>query len=202
MSAWWSGHRIVDPSDIERRYSTEDGYSFMEGIGTEEVSEESATKMERVREVLGRIPPREADFIDLYFFRQVRQTDIAAIFRVSQPTVCYRLRRATERINFLLNVPERTDEQLMDSVAPYVSDPVDRRILARMYQTTCQSAVAKELGVTQGFVRHRYLRSLGKIKAAPELSDLVEVFDLISSNLNMLHEVQRHTSNELIYAIM
>jgi len=40
----------------------------------------------------------------------------------------------------------------------------DRQILWLMYETTCQSAIAKELKLTQGRVRHRFFRSKDRIK--------------------------------------
>jgi hypothetical protein len=180
----------MSSQDIESRFSVEDGFSYLEFTLDDHLTEESEERLAKVKLILDRIPPREADFVDLYFFRQKRQTDIAAIFGVSQPTVCYRLQRATERIRFLLAMPsfdETTARPIIESV---LEDPIDVEILFRMYETTCQSEVAKTMNVSQGFVRHRFIRSISKLRNAGH-PDLARVFDIVSANLNILREVQR-----------
>lgn len=197
MSGWWSGQKVLDPTELEARFSNEDGMAFLDTL-SEETSEESLLRMERVRAVLDQLPPREADFIDLYYFKQIKQTDIAAIFGVSQPTVCYRLQRAAARIHFLLSLPDViiTEDSLM--ATGVFTDPVDVRILYLMQQTTCQSEVAKRLGVSQGFVRHRFIRSLAKLRQVTGMEDYVTLFDMIASHLNILREVQRPTWGEKV----
>ena len=115
--------------------------------------EDDLRVIERVRKILDRLPIVEADFIDLYFFRHLRQTDIAAIFGVSQPTVCYRLQRGIQRIKYLLEVPKVEEKELRSDLRRFFTDPMDIEILVLMYETTCQSETAKRLGVTQGFVQ-------------------------------------------------
>lgn len=196
MSKWWSGHKVMDSVDLESRFSNENGMGFLDISGTEEMSEEGAAQIEKVRGVMDLLPPREADFVDLYYFRRLKQTDIALIFGVSQPTVCYRLQRAASRIQFLLALPEVSAEDIVSSVSGVLTDPIDIQVLVLMQQTTCQSEVAKILGVSQGFVRHRFLRSLAKLKAIPGNETLTLMFDLIAANLNILREVQRPLSGE------
>ncbi|NBY14027.1 MAG: sigma-70 family RNA polymerase sigma factor, partial [Betaproteobacteria bacterium] len=94
MSNYWNGLRVMNPNDMERFFSEEDTLGSMTITGSEFLSDESEAQVEVVRKVLDRLPPREADFVDLYFFKKVRQTTIAALFNVSQPTICYRLQRA------------------------------------------------------------------------------------------------------------
>jgi predicted DNA-binding protein (UPF0251 family) len=153
--------------------------------------EDDLQVIERVRKILDKLPMIEADFIDLYFFRHIRQTDIAAIFGVSQPTVCYRLQRAIQRIKYLLEVPKLELDDLRTELKRFFTDPTDVEILVLMYQTTCQSETAKQLGVTQGFVRHRFLRSTKRLNAHPPMHFYGEVFNTVSRNLNLLREVQR-----------
>lgn len=190
MSEWSGGYRIMSSQDIESRFSVEDGFSYLDFSLDEHMNEESEERLARVKNILDRIPPREADFVDLYYFRQKRQTDIAAIFGVSQPTVCYRLQRAAERIRFLLKLPsfdETTARPIIESV---LADPTDVEILFRMYETTCQSEVAKTMSVSQGFVRHRFIRSISRLRVAGHV-DLADLFDVVGANLNILREVQR-----------
>lgn len=201
MNGWWSGHKVLDPTELEARFSNENGLGFLE-VGSDEVSEEGLVQIERVRAVLDQLPPREADFVDLYYFRKLKQTDIATIFGVSQPTVCYRLQRAAERINFLLSLPDLSAEEIQASVAEVLDDPIDIQIMVLMQQTTCQSEVAKQLGVSQGFVRHRFIRSIVKLRSVPGKDTLVTMFDLIAANLNILREVQRPTCGEKVWRIL
>ena len=181
---------MAHPEDIETRFSNEDGLSQLVSIFTEP-SEEALEKIERVRNMLDLLPPREADFVDLYYFRQINQTDIATIFGVSQPTVCYRLKRATSRIQFLLQLSPITRPELEDAVRGFLSDPLDAQIMILMWETTCQSEVAKRLGVTQGLVRHRFIRGVKRMKDNENYADLAKMFDSISDNLNILREVKR-----------
>lgn len=186
----WSGHQMVNPIDIETRFSNEDSIAHMEAVFTEP-SDESMAKRERVRGLLDQLPAREADFVDLYFFRHLNQTDIAGIFGVSQPTVCYRLKRAISRIQFLLELPAITRPELEDAMTGFLPDPLDAQIMVLMWETTCQSEVAKRLGVTQGLVRHRFIRAVKRMRDHEALTALAEMFDTISDNLNILREVKR-----------
>jgi len=191
MSDYWCGHKVYDPSDLERRFCVEDGLGYLTVTTTEHLPPERENQLTRVRGVLDRIPPREADFVELYFFRRLRQTAIADIFNVSQPTVCYRLQRAAARIKYLLDLPEVSITTMEEDLATILMDPIDIKIMMGMVDTTCQSEVAKQMGVTQGFVRHRFFRSLKKMEEVPEMSTYIQLFHHVAANLNILKEVQR-----------
>lgn len=183
------------PIDIETRFSNEDSLSQMDSIFTEP-TEDMRLKMRRVQDLLHHLPPREADFVDLYYFRHINQTDIAALFGVSQPTVCYRLQRATKRLQFLLKLPDISLDEIERALKGFLSDPLDIQIMLLMWQTTCQSEAAKILGVTQGMVRHRFIRSVKRMWNNPNLSKYAEMFDGISNNLNILREVRRPSRDD------
>lgn len=191
MRGWWSGHKVVDPTELESRFSIEDGLGFLDQTGSEEISEDSLERLDEVKLILDQLPDREADFVELYYFKHLKQTDIAAIFDVSQPTVCYRLQRATARIQFLLSLPHLADGELEDVIEGFLSDPLDVQIMMFMYETTCQSEVAKRLGVSQGLVRHRFMRSIDRMEQTPGMGKYAEMYRKISENLNILREVQR-----------
>jgi len=196
----WYGY-MVDPQDIETRFSLEDSIANMESIFTEP-TEEDLEKIEDIRKVLDKLPPREADFVELYFFRHMKQTDIANIFRVSQPTVCYRLQRATVRIKFLLEMPEVDTKKLRKDLAGFLADPIDVDVMCLMYETTCQSSVAKRLGVSQGFVRHRFIRTIDRMGAVPTMQSYASLFTVISKNLSVLREIRRiPREDQLIYSV-
>lgn len=153
------GYHMMDPYSIETRFSMEDSLASLDSI-TEEVSEETRFELGKLKNILALLPNREADFLELYYFRKLKQTDIANVFKVSQPTVCYRLNRATTRVRFLLGLPKVDEDQMWQDLQAIFPDNLDCQILKAMYDTTCQSEAARSLGVSQGLVRHRFLRSI------------------------------------------
>lgn len=186
----WAGHYTVDPSEMEARFSNEDGLASLNSV-SEEPTEVDIELLQKVRQILPQLPPREADFVELYYFKKLRQTDIAEIFGVSQPTVCYRLARAAARIRFLLGLPEVKVENMEAELSGLLTDPLDVQIMLLMWETTCQSEVAKRLGVSQGLVRHRFLRAISRMKGNQRYESYAQLFEYISVNLNILREVQR-----------
>lgn len=164
---------MIDPTEIETRFSVEDGMSYMASIFTEP-DDDDIERIETIRGIMEALPAREADFVDLYYFRRKKQTEIAFIFDCSQPTVCYRLQRATARIQFLLQLPKVEEDDLLRDMRAFLKEALDVRIMLLMWQTTCQSEVAKQLGVSQGLVRHRFLRSVTRMRAFIELYKLDE----------------------------
>ena len=201
MSNYWCSHIVLDPADIERMFSNEDGLSQFPST-TEELSDESKAELEQVKGVLEKIPPREADFVELYFFQRIRQTTIAELFNISQPTVCYRLQRAAARIRYLLDMPHYDPWLMEQDLRGVLSDPKDIQIMMGMVTTTCQSEVAKGLGVTQGFVRHRYFRTIERLKKMHGMEQYVRVFEHVAGNLNILKETHRSKWAEpVIYVV-
>lgn len=192
MSDWVGGLRLMPSHDIESQFAVEDGMAHLDFSIDEFVDAESEERLDQIRDIMSRLPHREADFVELYYFMQKKQTDIAAIFGVSQPTVCYRLQRAAERIRFLMALPVVDMGDARPRIEGVLTDPIDVEVLYRMHETTCQSEVAKALGVSQGFVRHRFLRSISRLRAAGH-TDIAYMFDVIAANLNLLREIQRAT---------
>lgn len=202
MPSVWADCRSVDPSELESRVSVEDNIEFLEQILSEEPTEESSRNLERVREIMKELPLREADFVELYFFNHKTQTDIAEIFRVSQPTVCYRLQRATARIRFVLSLPDISLSEMERALRGFLGDEEDVEIMMRMYDTTCQSAVAKAMDITQGKVRHRFMRSTRRMTDNPQMEQYAKIFQAISENLNIMREVDRPKWDEKVHFVV
>lgn len=197
----WGSFLLFDPQDLEKFYSNENSFSELPTVW-DELQEESFADMARVQELLSLIPPREADFIDLYFFKKVRQTAIAEIFNVSQPTVCYRLRRATARLKFLLDLSPYTIEEIEKDLKSFLKDPTDVLVMTGMLRTTCQSDVARELNVTQGFVRHRFLRTITLLESSEHYQKYAQVFAKVRDNVNVLKNTNRASwAEEIIYQV-
>jgi transcriptional regulator len=120
----------------------------------------------------------------------------------SQPTVCYRLQRAAARIQFLLELPDVSSMDVEAAMRTFLTNEIDVQIMVLMYQTTCQSEAAKRLGISQGKVSHRFIRSLERMRNLEGMTVYVELFDKIASNLNILREVCRSATEEPITHIV
>ena len=199
MSNFWFGYQVTDPMEMETRFSNLQNLTYLDNSFDSATSEEYAEKLEKLELIIKFLPPKEADFVELYYFKNKKQTDIAEIFQVSQPTVCYRLQRATERIIFLLELPKITKEELTDKMTEVLSDPIDVEIMLLMNETSCQSAVAKKLNVSQGLVRHRFKRAIKKMKKMEDCTKFVDLFEMIDKNLNKKREVKRSSEDEELF---
>lgn len=174
---------ISDPLNLSSRFSTQDalGYEYDQDPESEIISREyevgdlieleltpcdahdGKLDFSIIEGYLPRIPRREADLISLYHRDRMKQEQIAKIFGITQAAVSYRLHRGIRRIQFLRTIP-RLDKDIFDlELGPKFSGQ-DLEILWRMYETTCQSEIAKQMRLTQGRVRHRFFRALGRIK--------------------------------------
>jgi len=168
---------IQDPNSLSSRFSNQDrlGYDGSEDElselidrnlapdAEEEIGENTPLEFMAIEHFLRRIPSREADLITLYHKDKLKQEQIAKLFGITQAAVSYRLHRGIRRIQFLRTIPELDREQFELELGPKFLDQ-DREILWRMYETTCQSEIAKQMKLTQGRVRHRFFRALAKIK--------------------------------------
>jgi DNA-directed RNA polymerase specialized sigma24 family protein len=181
-----SSHILIqDPNNLSARYSTKNRLGYEEEFGFESetghnldelIEQELAPEPEEelqadshllnfmaVSPYLDRIPPRESDLIRLYHHDKMKQEQIAKLFRITQAAVSYRLHRGIKRIQFLRTIPE-LEKEVFDLELGSKFCPQDLEILWRMYETTCQSEIAKQMNLTQGRVRHRFFRALDKIK--------------------------------------
>jgi DNA-directed RNA polymerase specialized sigma24 family protein len=103
---------LLSPDEIEK--FSQDSVVGREGIIEVDFCPEYSAK---VREVMGKLPEREADMLDLYFFKKKYQADVGKIFGVSQGDVSYRIKRAIKRIKFLLAYPEIDTDLMIKDLA-------------------------------------------------------------------------------------
>lgn len=186
----------IDPSELETKLSTEAATEWLEFLVDDEPSDGHYERVEKIRQVMDDLPRTEADYLELYHFLGFKQTDIARLFGVSQPTVHYRLQRAQQRILFLLSLPNISEEQIRKELSKYVDDEFNVNIMVLMFRTTCQSEVASMLDVSQGLVRYRFINTLEKIKNISELNSLYNVYQSIADNLTILRDVRSHSRTE------
>jgi predicted XRE-type DNA-binding protein len=192
----------IDPSELANRFASNDPPIDEEREREKEDDDDKglasliagADYESRIVPLLNRIPQREADLIYLYYIQKKRQADIAEIFQVTQAAISYRLDRGLQRIKFLLSIPHVTEEDMRFDLATIFQE-IDVNILVGMWQTTCQSEVATQLGLTQGRVRHRFFKSVTTLKDAAEkdskFAPYHKIFLSISSKrFNILREVK------------
>lgn len=200
---------FLNPTDIEG--FTEDQVIINESEYDPSYFDDRA---DAVKDLIDRLPKREADMIYLYFFKKKYQADIGRIFNVSQGDVSYRIKRGVKRIKFLLEYPEIPYAEMLkdlDPILPFedvrsvISDVVPGdldfcgdnlylRIMVGMYKTSSQSVVAKTLGIYQNRVRYRFLKGLSIIKehgkTNPKYNKYVHAFEMVEQNPNILRELK------------
>jgi len=171
---------IQDPNSMSNRFSNQNHINYVEENIEDFIEKQFGPDIEEdltgsidsgpgllhyslLERYLYRIPVREADLIRLYYKDKMKQEQIAKLFRITQAAVSYRLHRGIKRIQFLRTIPELEKKDFDIELGPKFSEQ-DVEILWRMYETTCQSEIAKQMELTQGRVRHRFFRALGKIK--------------------------------------
>jgi len=184
----WDYQYSMDPQEMACRFAMQDGMNFLASI-FEGLADDNKDKMDRVSGLMDRLPRVEADFLDLYFFKGWKQTDIASIFGVRQPTVHYRLQRAALRLKYMYDMPEYVPEEMEAHLRDLLGDEFNVQVMLLMLETTCQTEVAKRLDVTQGKVRHRFFTSLKKLRDVGYPH--VDVFDHVSSHLNYMKELRQ-----------
>ena len=88
-----------------------------------------------------------------------------------------------------------------NSACPYCSASkknaiknLDVQIMMLMWQTSCQSVVRDQLGLSQIKVRHKFLKNIEKLEKAsesnPKWESYVKGFNLLRKNYNILREVE------------
>ena len=107
----------VDPNELAARYSTEDTLDPIHSLDEDWV----LPRLEKIKSVLHLLPGRETDLVSLYFFHDKKQMDIAEIFGITQAAVSYRIKRALDRIKFLVEMPDLSKDdiyKIMTEVMP------------------------------------------------------------------------------------
>lgn len=186
--------RSLDNKLLESVYSVEEQEftDYMDGMSLDDI-----------KPFLGRLPAKEQDLVDLFYFKKKRQKDIARMFNITQGAVSHRLSRARKRLRFLKDMPKVDDNTLMARLKMQFT-PMDVDIVYHMTKTTCQSLVAKiinrkygledKASLTQVKVRHKFFKAIDRLKELGE-SDPVygRIYDLtnhIRHGSYLLHEVK------------
>jgi hypothetical protein len=120
-------------------------------------------RWKKYQEIKSLLPEREIDMLEMSFLYGKDQTSIGEIFNVTQGDVSYRIRRVSDRIMYLMSLPE-IDEVEMSVDLHKILDDEKVTILFLLLKYTSQSKVGEELGMPQGKVRHRYISAMSSIR--------------------------------------
>ena len=181
---------LYAPYMAETALSNETLATFFQAVGGGHVDAETETAVDRVRDILSLLPPKEADMVELYYFQGVGQYQIAKLFGYSQPSVHHRLKKAAKRIRFWASRPPLSSDQIRDALTP-ILPPEDVEIMILMAETTSQARTGRAIRESQSFIRYRFHRSLRRIEQEGGLEEYARLFTLIAANLNVAYDPER-----------
>jgi DNA-directed RNA polymerase specialized sigma24 family protein len=180
----------MENSLIDNIFSQEDRLVYHTTMEEDNVSQ---YPVDRVLEKINRLPAREADMLMLYFFQKKDQADIGVIFKLTQGAISYRLKRAIQRLKFLLAMPDLDKAQMIEDLSPFMPEAIYLEVMVGMWETTSQSAVARRLSTSQGRVRYRFMKGLKNLRENladnPHMQVYVDIFERISDSYNILNEL-------------
>ncbi len=173
-----------------------------QGLWTDWSPEHREVLMARFDELIKKIPPIEADILELTL-EGCFQKDIGDFFGVDQVAISYRLRRGIERLKWLVEWPPKPDSWDADITARYPPIPLNYRdrkrtrpgmtvsddvlpIINTLVRTTSQSLTASELGTNVGRIQHVYKSTLRRLERNGATASLAHLAYL---RWNMLAEV-------------
>ena len=188
-------YKNMDPLEIENRFSDEKNFFYDQ--------ESSNLSYNDFMPFIDKLPDKERDLINLYYYQGKKQKEIAEIFSVTQGAISHRLSRAGKRLRFLRDMPKLQGD-INETLKEYFNE-FEIDLINTMIETTCQSRTAEILNekyafegdarMTQVKVRHKFERYIDRIKNKRRTdndSDLqvsLKLLEYIRENLYMLHEV-------------
>lgn len=175
----------IDTLELESRFSNDHKIKYLD--------DNFPFTFKDLEPYLELLPKKEYDLVILYYILRKEQKEIAKILRLTQGGVSHRISRAKARLRFLVRVPKFTKKELLEDLVD-LFEPLDLEILWGLYETTCQSEVAKKVSMTQSRIRHRFMKNLEileRVKKDDIYRKYFEAFYLISqNNFNILREIK------------
>ena len=150
-----------------------------------------------------RLPKTEADAIILFFINHIRQVDIAKMLGITQGHVSGIIRKGIQRLQFLKDYPV-LDTQIMEKDLLKILNQgwwnhiIATKVAMGMYETACQSEVAKELNIHQSSVRDYFFRAIEKLEPwqnkKPIYKTYYRALRMVQANPNILRKVRQSRS--------
>ena len=179
----------IDSSALENRFSNDDRLSYFDETSQEDI----AARFSVLEPHLARLPRREQDLLFMHFIMKKKQTELGVIFNRTQAAISYRIKKAIRRLKFLISLPELNEEDIRRDL-PVLFEPPDIEIMVGMFNHTCQTQVARDLGSNQCFIRHRFHKNIRILRDHADydaaFEDYHDLFVKIRDNTNILREVK------------
>lgn len=109
------------------------------------------------------LPLVEMDILHLIEDLKKSQSEAAKILGVSQPTVHYRLQKAKSRLRHKELLPTVTSAEVQEVMERLGCDSQDIKTMLLYLKYNSQSMVARDLGRSQGAVRHWLMRGISRL---------------------------------------
>jgi len=147
--------------------------------------------LDRITQLLPRIPAVERDVIDLYFNFGKKQETIARMLGLSQQAVSHRLHTAYRRIVFMLYQPQVDAAAMRADLTALLANTFTVDVLCDFAVTSSQTVTAKRLRVPQQRVCWHLNAGLKALEESPHLDAVfyVQYFGQLRQNRNILREV-------------
>ena len=177
--------KTIDALELEGRFSNENKIKYFD--------DDFPYTFKDLEPYLDLLPKKEYDLLVMYYLLKKEQKEIAKILRLTQGGVSHRLSRARARLKFLVKIPKFNKDEMLEDLKNLFEE-LDLKILWGLYETTCQSEVAKMVNMTQSRIRHRFMKNLevlDKLKEDTQYLKYFNAFKLISlNNFNILREIK------------
>lgn len=186
------GGRFVSLSEVNLdRFQP---HRILVDLMNEEDWRKKAGFLDRIRTLLPRLPALERDIIELRFFLNKKQEEIATILGINQRTVSYRLTRAFHRLTFLLDHPNIEPIKLRTDLLALLGDPVLVNVLCAFAKTSGSAATARELGLSLTHIDRLLPLALLKLSEADSIDAhfYTVYFERLRQNPNILRDYRRH----------
>lgn len=150
-----------------------------------------ARYLDRIRDILPRIPPVERDVIELYYFSDKKQDVIARMLGLSQQAVSHRLHSAYRRITFMLAQPEVHPAQMQRDLSTLIPNAFTVRVFCDFAETSSQTVTARRLGVPQQRVCWHLNAGLRVLRESTAMDAVfyTRYFEELRRHRNILREV-------------
>lgn len=150
-----------------------------------------ANYLQRIKDLLPRIPAIERDVVELYYVYGKRQDVIARLLGLSQQAVSHRLHSAYRRITFMLEQPDVDPGQMARDLGHLVPNPFTVRVLCDFAETSSQTVTAKRLGVPQQRICWHLTAGLRALRESNAMDAVfyVKYFEDLRQHRNILREV-------------
>jgi len=183
-----SRHFLLSLTDVNLDRSA---FRDMEDLHREPDWRFGAKFLDRVRQMLDRVPPVERDVVELYYWSNKKQDVIGRLLGLSQQAVSHRLHSAYRRIIFMLQQQDVTQSQMRADLTLLIANPFTVRVLCDFAITSSQTVTAKRLRVPQQRICWHLNAGIKVLRDSAEMDAVfyVTYFEDLRKNRNILREV-------------